>query len=439
MDSFIIHLFLLACFITLFNIHHVRGMDNVVENSNYFYPTQCGLNFNQSYEIPPLRNNNYTLKFVLSTIRHGDRMPTAPCWPGLSQFFNCTLKFDFRSFNSGLNNIYGAASSATNNNRLFRREFLTQNDTLYGNCGAGQLTYKGFEQEKMNGKMYRKAYIDSGFLPQHYGSNTSNLFFLRADEKSRTQQSLEGVFEGFYPEEENNENVHFNLLDLDYDYLTPNTLICPRLAIYRGEYTNSTKYLEYQNEYILPLEEKLQVLFNYTSLPSVGKVFDCFKALLCHDLPIPEELSMFLYNETANTKNWMKHYEFTYPSVNTTSRLQIGFLLGEFRQFFIQKMKNETNVKFAFYSAHDETLTPILLALDAFGGEIVGTVAYASSLTFEMYQSSLSSSEYFIRTIFNGKELLLPFCDGNILCPWDMFNNRLLDLTPTEEDCSIYS
>ena len=107
---------------------------------------------------------------------------------------------------------------------------------------------------------------------------------------------------------------------------------------------------------------------------------------------------------------------YSVPDPQTYARAGIGFLLSEMVDVMLDVVHNSTTspqYQMTLWSGHDTTLVPILAALNQWDGI---WAMYASQMQWEIYRDPFSS-EYYLRVIYNGKELSLPGCPST-LCPW---------------------
>ena len=65
--------------------------------------------------------------------------------------------------------------------------FAIGNEPLHGNCSVAQLTKIGFVQQLSNGKVMKKAYIDSGFLSDQLNEKE---LYIRSDSKLSSIQLI---------------------------------------------------------------------------------------------------------------------------------------------------------------------------------------------------------------------------------------------------------
>ena len=132
----------------------------------------------------------------------------------------------------------------------------------------------------------------------------------------------------------------------------------------------------------------------------------------------------------------------------TSARLQVQPLLTNiFRQ--MEKAVTGSNLKFALYSGHDSTITPLSVSL-GFGGST--HPPFAARIVFELYENKSNSRDIFLRILYNGQDVtkLVIFCRGKTtldgLCPMKclqqyiedvtVYYNKVCPMSPTQYDNS---
>lgn len=159
-------------------------------------------------------------------IRHGDRTLARAnkCWDGDDAVWDCDLaQLQHTSVTPG--------QQAVKLGRVYRKQFIPGEEYLHGDCGIGQLTSIGHDQQHMNGANLRDAYITgAGLLPSvraracvsfvpsacgnvhslthaahtctHQGLEAAvDSMMLRSDNSQRTKESGQALISGMFPDD----------------------------------------------------------------------------------------------------------------------------------------------------------------------------------------------------------------------------------------------
>ena len=116
--------------------------------------------------------------FFQTFIRHGDRTlcSAETCWPSDAAVYNCSLT-----------RLMGSLQDRTDPHPAlgmnYRVLFEPNEEWLAGDCGIGQLTSRGYQQEVNNGRAVASAYVagGNGFLPSTLTDDNAGMFYLRSD------------------------------------------------------------------------------------------------------------------------------------------------------------------------------------------------------------------------------------------------------------------
>lgn len=162
----------------------------------------------------PVNATNKRLLFVGIVHRHGDRTPVYPTPVLDGVTWNCTLD-TLATTNRRTD------ASALPIGRVYRRDFVPDEEVLDGDCEFGQLTGVGDQQHHRLGSAYRAKYVTLlRHLPHTFNAS---LVWLRSTEYSRTYASLAANFGGLYPPKTRTDGLLDILTvktrDKDRDYL----------------------------------------------------------------------------------------------------------------------------------------------------------------------------------------------------------------------------
>lgn len=344
----------------------------------------------------------------------------------------------------------------------------------------GDLTNTGIRQHYLLGRELRYRYIESqSFLSESF--NQSEIY-IRSTNLNRTIMSALSHLHGLYPlgtgpsfpEDYNTdlanpplEKINFFVKDLGFDTLPyrfqtiplhivdehDDTLlltafVCKNNKLFRSQLQKSQQYKNFNREFSNSfnklaslLNVKRETNWTITSVTSnfIGNIIcDIFQ-----NNPITKNFDKKLLEELY----FINEIEFLYTGAGLND--QVKLLSSPFLEELISIFKNKINdkdfqKKFYFFSAHDTTITPLMVALNFTNWNCVwnkkkniqdqylnceeGFPPFASNLLFELHSIDSAGEEqekkYFIKIIYNGKEMNL--CEKLLkTCDWDEFNYRI--------------
>ncbi|KAJ5076811.1 lysophosphatidic acid phosphatase type 6 [Anaeramoeba ignava] len=356
---------------------------------------------------------NKKLILVQVITRHGDRTPLKTL-PNQKNEWNCDLNF------------YHLSNPESKT--IFQKVYIPNRQQFNGNCLTGQLTSKGFQQHFLLGQKLRKKYFNElNFIPEKYDPK---LIYLRTTDKQRTRNSVYGNLLGLFPIDINEEKIEVldvNTVDLDYEYMHVNKILCPKLKRLLLDLENSSFWKE-RKEYKF-LHEEVVKIFNDSSLldTSLRKVRDNIYCTLSHGKPIPEGISYSLAAELVEETRWQIETLFVNKLI---SKLSVGLLIKDILEAMQNKIVEKIEYKYMFYSGHDTTLAPLLSNFNVFDGS---KVYYSSFIIFELYSDD--SNHFFVRFIYNDEVYLIPGCKSTF-CEFETFieiAKKVIPINFTEE------
>lgn len=345
----------------------------------------------------------------------------------------------------------------------------------------GELTAAGMRQHYLLGKEMRRKYIEQhGFLSETF--NHSELY-VRSTDVNRTLMSVQshllglyplgegGLFPGDYPLERavppylakyEIRDLGFNALPDLYqpipvhvvekgkDLLLAPFDACPNYKAMKKAQKETDQYKSFQNEFKSIFTEATKV-FNVSKpldLSKLGSIVSDIQCDIFQNNKLPETLT----EELLNNMTMLKGLEVQYVDVGTDEerKLLATPFLQTVQSYFQAKIKGETPIKFAIFSAHDTTLQPFMAALNLtswncildqlegkineIGNCVAGYPVFATQIMFELH-SDLSDFGvvYSVKIIYNGVEMKV--CESeNMECLFDEFSQRLDNYLLNQED-----
>ena len=372
------------------------------------------------------------MNLVHSTIvtRHGDRTPITTI-PGLEEGWNCDAKRQSNTF-----------LPSRPSELVFRRNFLPKRQPLPGNCGLGQLTLRGSLQLSQIGQHLRERYI-SDYKLLSEPLDRSEIFF-RSTLIDRTIVSGQSLLQGLFPTDASTLSpLDLWTIDPSTENLFPNPQSCPRLQQIQKSLLNSSVVRE-RKQALDDVKTLLQSALNMTTLPPWSGLFDVFSAMRCHGQPWPiaeEEVERILS---------FASFEMAYMTSTPLSQiLGIGTLWEDMLQQWKMVVEGDSAApKFALFSGHDSTLTPLLASLMQ---ESYKTwPPYASHLIFELWRNGTNAAmgregegegeDLWVYVTYNGQAVVLDSTQPtSLLIPWSTFLAKIRPLIPPDWSAMCHS
>eukprot|EP01111_Echinosteliopsis_oligospora_P011190 TRINITY_DN3630_c0_g1_i1.p1 TRINITY_DN3630_c0_g1~~TRINITY_DN3630_c0_g1_i1.p1 ORF type:complete len:415 (+),score=70.32 TRINITY_DN3630_c0_g1_i1:124-1245(+) len=304
--------------------------------------------------------------------------------------------------------------------RIFRKNYIENRQLNLGNCYAGQLTSRGFNQHLALGQSLRSIYVDLyHFLDLN--KSTEEQVAIRSTDVPRTLASAQAHFQGLFPQQDNQTDeipvVDIFTIEADLDNLVgANPTLCPRLVQINELIAQDPVYVAYMQNNSDFLAE-LTSLLNYTDSAEWiwEDLLDVFEVMKCYDTPYPPGITQDMVDRTLEIANWQENFQ-----LNNTELVKLS--IGSFTQELIDAMQRvmdgEEMPLYMIYSGHDVTIAPLLASLSVFDGE---WPPYAAHTEIELWFDS-EKEEYQVLVRYQGENVQLPYCvDDGYLCPYSYF------------------
>lgn len=355
---------------------------------------------------------------------------------------------------------------------------INWNPSIWGDISdIHQLTEVGMRQSYILGREMRRKYIEKEeFLSKSYNRRE---LYVRSTESSRALQSASSHLYGLYPLGTGLKindhypleillppyiNLTINIQDMGNDALPkrfqpvdihsidsnkdmllnyPNN--CPGYKILKENQMKSALYKSFNKQFNETFK-KLRNIFNQSDskpwdISRVSKLTTNIYADIFRNNPIPEGLTQEIWNNMTFIKGLERQF------VDVGSEIQRKFmgtpLFKEIKKYLIEKIDNpKLELKYVLFSGHYLTLTPIMAGLNITSWECLidkfngisnsklnceeGYPIYASQILIELHSilNEDNNKEYFVKVIYNGKEMNL--CEQNKKeCEFSDLMNRL--------------
>lgn len=444
------------------------------------------------------KKSTNTLVHVTVVSRHGTRAPKGKheCWPSFYAEGTDTAKWDcsltYRtslSFPPAVDSTYpeelplhfesiydgispGNGSSTSSNKNI-----------LNGTCQVAQLLRMGFQQHLWNGRMLRETYF---YLPTdetiHQTSNIisnptaapppgrtilqfvsasldhpSAYLTVRSDDTPRTMLSAQALLIGMLNDVTawRNENatdsttrvIPIHTADKDRDVLSDNDDLCPKLKDLEHDAYHAKDFKKLEKKYKLKeTKHWMKDQFGY----ALDHPLQCLMSAICCDLSLPESLNDFgshnsKFEELTQYELTRKNFVYSYDHA-AYAKLSMGPLwrdvLDDIRLCQWQSNLSTTArnaPRLALYSGHDSTISQLLASLGTKVWKETDSVAYASLLVLEVYESHHRDSDdtdYMFRLLLNGNVLTkaIKHCHSDV-CDFQVLEKHLNEFATDRRHC----
>merc|ERR1712137_157877 len=291
-----------------------------------------------------------------------------------------------------------------------------------GSCYNGQLTPGGRKQMIKVGENFRDLYVQSGFLPEVLDTST---VYIRSTDTHRTLETAQCILQGMYPPSHRDSQeplvIHCKSPGSENMYGRSG---CARLVHLKQQLKSSETYQNAVQQFDSLRATLSSAIpgWRNSSWPSIYNNVECVRG---NSLQLPEEITPELCEQIHQAANAETQVSFSDKEIVS---LSIGRFMGEVLSHMKTSME-ETNSKarFYLYSGHDNTLSPLLSALDIFEGH----PRMGSTLVFEMYKklNENEEEERFIRVVFNGEEKKV-YSTSSTYIAWEEFEEHTNEFVP---------
>lgn len=329
--------------------------------------------------------------------------------------------------------------------------------------GDGQLTQVGMRMHYALGQFLRHRYVDElSFLSKQYARDE---IYVRSTDVDRTLMSATSNLAGLFPpvgkQMWNGSTTAWQPIPVHTVAPETDTLLrfppsnCSQYDALRSQLLSSAAFnnaLESQTAFRKRIENLTG--YNTSQENHVGEnLWGVYDALICEKtegLQLNSWATDSIMNRLEEIGGFYCNALFgdVYGETETLrvkiAKLTGGVILKQVIDNFHGKIYNNATYKLIQYSAHDTTVTPVLVALN-FSNPY--PPPFASSLIFELYKndSAADDTSYFVSTYFKKTDIIgekLSIYGCALDCPLDQFITLLQPVLPTgdfEERCKVQS
>lgn len=231
----------------------------------------------------------------------------------------------------------------------------------------------------------------------------------------------------------------------------PRSSNCPLIeqqTRWRRKYVKTKEYKDAVGKILDPSKFESLEVFERIARTPFGELCNNLSLLRAHSFPMPQGVESHHVDEICELSGKMFSETSTTPEL---LRVSIGEFLGEIVDTLKtkalvhqNKMTPQDHSKLVVAAGHDTTLAPLLLSLGVFDGH---HPPMASSLGVELWKDKniqLQSKDkefegYYIKLMYNFKDMPIPACDNKIYCPFDEFLELTKGKVPKDytEECKV--
>lgn len=381
-------------------------------------------------------SNGYILMLFLF-IRHGARSPSYDCTKKeYTSEWNCGNVFNTGFWRTPV--VNGEKTTIYKNDRnIYKSEsdtsskkwttFFTNNDKITINfppsCPSGNLIDSGVEHLISLGKLYRHYLIDEiHLLPRKYDPKN---VFVRSSFVHRCVESSVAFMNGMYPPENDSEELHITTGHSKVEPLCPYSESTEKFDELSKEFVKTDEFKKrkefFQNLNALQKDLDYKVENEMDNL-IIGDFLNCYR---CSGNELP--LSSFNETENDNKSEVTKNTEIFDKLMSNMAFWETGFLefTGNLSYMPIFEMMvnyidhlfamDEKAHKFYLFSAHDVTISAVLVALGYLDYD--SPPPFGAHLAAELWQLD----KPYLRFVYNGK--VVPFRGKELMIPLDEFKS----------------
>ncbi|XP_013791443.1 2-phosphoxylose phosphatase 1-like [Limulus polyphemus] len=380
--------------------------------------------------------DGYSLELVAVLVRHGDRGPLLKIKN--QSLINCGVKEPLKY------PLFGQFTDVMNSKLKWYRasaEFHSFPPYPYSKqCWSGHLTQLGALQElrlgRLLGNLYNKHW---NLLSQTW--NVQNVLVF-STMYARTFQSALAFMFGFLPSLSPDKKLTIHAVE-DTSFCGKHNLCrCPGLKYMQGQLNKKMRNLLISHQAVVELIHKISSFVKPSQkTPNItqgGTLFDSLMGYLCHGAKLPCEtndnfpcITRNKLKKLVSYLDWEGKQLATYPIYQKKSRLRMYGFMVMLQRLFHDKINKKLPERFILFSGHDITLAALSTTLGYANGIFP---PYVSRIIFELYKSNNTSltsvSNYFIRILFNGKDITkyAPFCKNVTKITKGQLNGNLFSL-----------
>ena len=299
--------------------------------------------------------------------------------------------------------------------------------------GLGQLTGRGMWQTWQLGLQRRSRYIDSGFLRAEYSYQE---VFARSTDVDRCLMSAQSQLFGMFPPGTGPQNqvnplnsipdrfqpIPIHTMLIHDDFLLRPFSNCPEYLRLRSDVVEKSELWQEKEKENGDFIKFVGDMFGYpdNTLRQTGWIYDTVFASHVHGMPLPPPLlEDDNLDRLIELGNWVLGQDFASPTV--LPYLATPFLQEVKRRFQeaagLQQPTSQV-FKFILFAAHDTTVMPAAVALEAISPSIP---PYAAHLDVELHAVDTRTPESFYVRIFYNDTLIQPSFCGTADCPLSDF------------------
>lgn len=336
------------------------------------------------------------LRFLQLLIRHGARAPLQAWLPSTARgYWLCD------SDEAIAPRMHAAP---VDRYRRFKQVFDQRLVDYPPNCRAGDLILSGMDQHDKLGKLYHDYLFQQHRLFNSLPVDPEETYF-RCSDIERTFRSAEGFLHGAFPPQSPNEIMDIETDTSDLSILRPYDGFCKDLREVRKEYVKTQQYQDWIDSTWEIVKDFAQTLhLTEKSGENINAVCDFVSTVYCDDKRLPADAQ----NETLQQAclNSLGFYMYDYYQYNST--VAGSYTMRKMISVTDRHVNENGKLKFSLLSAHDSTISSILIFLKGKNFKTYNRIPpFASHLAMELWSSDDNPTEFTIRFALNGEDIEL--------------------------------
>lgn len=370
--------------------------------------------------VAPLKTpepiNGKKLRFLQLLIRHGARAPLQAWLPSTARgYWLCD------SDEAIAPRMHAAP---VDRYRRFKQVFDQRLVDYPPNCRSGDLTLSGMDQHDKLGQLYHNYLFAQHRLFNSLPVDPEETYF-RCSDIERTFRSAQGFLHGVFPPQSPNEIIDIETDTADLSILRPHDGFCKDLEEVRKEYVKTERYQNWIDEtweIVKDLAKTLQV--TEKSGANINAVCDFVSTVYCDNKRLPADAQ----NETIQQAclHSLGFYMYDYYQYNST--VAGSYTMRKMVSVADQHVNNNGKLKFSLLSAHDSTISSILIFLKGKYFKTYNRIPpFASHLAMELWSSDENPNNYTIRFALNGEDIELEKMENQTIVNYNDFKDAYSD------------
>jgi len=257
--------------------------------------------------------------------------------------------------------------------------------------------------------------------------------YLRSTDIKRTLETAQCIMDQLYPSSQRPSGEAGILTIHSRDRRHENMYgrsSCAALSVLKKAAKSSPAYAEFQEQF-QPLRQIFQENFGDKGNSSWASLYNTYECMKGSGMQLPEFMTSDVQQRLKEAAGREMSFSFHTPEI---CALSIGRFVKDVLDHMGQFVQAPQHTpRFALYSGHDNTLSPMLNGLRIVDGY---HPPMGSNIVFELWEQG-TSGDYYVRVLYNGQVKQLPDCPEFV--SYAQFNQIVGTLVPHdyEAQCRV--